>query len=60
MYRSTHRAGCLSEKARSRVLSCYFFMGLMGVSAPSLHIESTNSMICSSCKKAKIAPGHEL
>ena len=29
----------------SGVLSCYFCMGLMGVSTPSLHIESTDSMI---------------
>ena len=44
VYRSTRRAGCLSEKTY-RVLSRYFCMGLMGVSAPSLHIESTDSMI---------------
>ena len=49
VYRGTRRARCLSEKAynfRVREFSDgYFCMGLMGVSAPSLHIESTDSMI---------------
>ena len=37
VYRSTRRAGCLSEKAY--ITSAFESMGLMGVSAPSLHIE---------------------
>ena len=52
MYRSPRRACSLSEKAlkqpHSGDLSCYFCMGLMGVSASSLHIESTDSMILGS------------
>ena len=44
VYRSTRRACSLSEKASS-FGSSEPLLRLMGVSAPSLHIESTDSMI---------------
>ena len=41
VYRSTHRVCCLSEKACSQPL---LLLRLMGVSAPSLYIESTDTI----------------
>ena len=47
VYRSTRRVYvvCLKRHPRSGVSSRFVCIGLMGVSAPSLHTESTDSMI---------------